>query len=191
MNDQAKWDARYRAICGQALREPDAFVLAGLERIGPGAGRRAVDLAGGRGRHVGALLERGWCVELIDVSPVGLAAARELWGRPEQLTTRALDLLAVEGCRRALEQIEPADLLLVVDFLERELWAALADLARPGGHVLAVTFTTDRPGERPPSRFCLQPGEISLGLPGLETLALFESAGRAGLLGRRLPGHRG
>jgi len=60
-----RWDARYRA--GAGAREPDPFLAAAAAwRTEPG---RALDLAGGAGRHALALARAGWRVTLADGSP--------------------------------------------------------------------------------------------------------------------------
>lgn len=176
-NDRERWDERHGR--GGPLPPPDPFVLEALDLLGPGDGRRALDLAGGRGRHARELLERGWAVELVDVSPVALDRAREELG--PALVRTELDLSGEAGAQRALG-LGPADLVLVVDFLERPLLRLAHRLLVPGGSLLACTFTTEREGEHPSARFCLEPGElpglVANGVPRLQR----EGGGRAGVL---------
>ena len=73
---RAKWDARYGAGSHPA-REPVPLLAEVWDHAPPG---RALDLACGRGRHAIALARRGYAVDAIDVSPVGLASARERAG---------------------------------------------------------------------------------------------------------------
>lgn len=182
--DRERWDSKYAARGAEVapVTPVDAFLAAALEQLGPGAQRTALDLAAGTGRHALELARRDWRVTAWDVSPVGLAL----------LTRRAADAgLDVET--RAVDLVDPErpppdesfDLVVIVNFLERPLLARVADLVRPGGHLLFVTFTVDRPGAKPPLQFCLERGELARGLPGFETLLTDEHDGRAGLLGRR------
>jgi len=182
--DRARWDEKYRGSLGRESRPPDPFVVACLDELdGPGlaGARRALDLAAGAGRHALELARRGYRVAAWDVSPVGLELLRRAAsGSGFALETRAVDLLDPE-----LELAPDYDLVCVVDFLDRPFWNRISGLVRPGGHVIARTFTRDWPGPKPPAPYRLAPGELGAGLPGLETLRTEEAAGRAGLLARR------
>lgn len=161
---------------------PDPFVLAALEGLGPGAGRRALDLAAGSGRHALELARLGWQTCAWDVSGVGLGLLLErATALGARVQTRRVDVLGMSA------PSEPFDLLLCTDFLDRALWQSLAGWVCPGGHVLVATFCLDWPGAKPPERFRLRPGELGQGLPALKTLRSEERAGRAGLLGLRTP----
>ena len=179
MDDRQRWDERYAGRRGRERRAPDPFVVECLEGLGAGAGRRAVDLAAGTGRHALELARRAWRTAAWDVSPVGLGLLADR-AREAGLTveTRAVDLLATA----------PAggfDLAVVVNFYQERLWHDLAAYLAPGGWVVAVACTLDWPGEKPPPRFRLHPGQLRGGLPGLETLRHREEGGRAGLFARR------
>lgn len=179
MGDAARWDAKHGAAEG-GPQTADPFVVRALEQLGPGTGRRALDLAAGRGRHALELAARGWSVEAWDLSPVALdgiaAAARE---RELAVETREFDL---EG---PLPAGERADLVLVVNYLDRGLLERTRQLLAEGGHLLFTTFTTERTGEHPSARFCLDPGELAAGIAGFETRHHEEGGGRAGILARR------
>jgi len=73
---RAKWDAKYGAGSHPAS-EPVPLLAEALLHARPG---RALDLACGRGRHAIELARRGYAVDAIDISPVGLASARERAG---------------------------------------------------------------------------------------------------------------
>lgn len=181
MDDRERWDAKHGAAGTPGDEACEPFVLAALDRLGPGAGRRALDLAAGTGRVALELARRGWSVEAWDVSPVGLARlAVRAKEAGLQVATRALDLVASPP-----PEVAPFELVTVVRFLHRPLFAELARLVAPGGHALVHTFTTDRPGARPPAAYCLEPGELARGLPGLVTLRTAEERGQASLLARR------
>src|SRR3954469_19630727 len=70
--DRDRWNAKYTAAA--APREPSAELLA-LEKYLPRTGR-AIDIAGGGGRHGLWLAQRGLDVTIADISAVGLAIAQ-------------------------------------------------------------------------------------------------------------------
>ncbi len=117
-------------------------------------------MAGGTGRHAHWLNERGWEVTLVDVSDTALERAGD----------------AVRCIRRDLEADGlPGgswDLILVVDFLWRPLFAQFVD-ALPAGGWLVVEHPTRRNLERnphPSAHFLLGDGELPDLVPELEIL---------------------
>ena len=180
ITDRERWDAKYASDPEWAeQREPDAFVLRALDALEPRG--RAVDLAGGNGRHALELARRGYEVELWDVSPKGLELAR---GAAERaglaITTRCVDLLL----ERPLRTPRPFDLAVVCNFRDRELVLELPRLPRTGGHLVYAPYTTDWPGEKPPMEYRLAPGELARVFEGFATLLHEEREGRAGILAR-------
>jgi SAM-dependent methyltransferase len=75
--DRARWEEKYQAGV-HPEREPDS-VLGRALAFAPRRGR-ALDVACGRGRHAIALARRGYEVDAVDLSPLGLACARERAG---------------------------------------------------------------------------------------------------------------
>lgn len=151
--DAARWDARYGD--GDAPRAPATTVVDHAADLAPG---RALDVAGGAGRHARWLAGRGWDVTLVDVSPVGVALARQ---RAQEagvaITTVVRDLAA------GPLPSGPFDLVVVVAFLDRAVLEQVPRVLAPGGRLLFVHPTVanlDR-HDRPPRRFLLDPGEIS------------------------------
>ena len=132
-------------------------------------------------RHALELARRGWEAEAWDVSDEALtrvtASARE---EALAVSVRRVDLDAP----LPREELGVWDLALVVNFLDRSLFERASQLLRPGGVLLIATFTTDREGEHPSARWCLEPRELSADRPGFETLESREAGGRAGWLGR-------
>jgi SAM-dependent methyltransferase len=157
--DRAKWDARWAARAGPGL---PSQVLLELADLLPRAGR-ALDLAGGAGRHAVWLARRGLEVTLIDISARALALARAAEPRLQVL---ALDL------DTDTPPAGPWELVLVFHFLDRRLYAGLPGLLAPGG-VLVVVHPTRVNLERHPSPgapYLLEPGELPSLLPGLQIL---------------------
>ena len=153
--DRTTWDERW-SDPERGAREP-SLLITGLADLLPTRGR-ALDLAGGAGRHAVWFARRGLEVTCADVSPVGLERARAAAAvAGVTITTQVLDVddLIAGG------KLESFDLIVIFHFLERRLFPRLRDLLAPGGLVLFVQPTTTNLERHahPSARFCLQPGE--------------------------------
>ncbi len=167
IHDREKWDARYRER--EAASAPSSF-LTGLDALLPRCGR-ALDVAGGSGRHALWLARRGLTVTLADVSDVALEqashAAREE-GLP--LTTYQVDLEVAplpDG---------PWDLIVCTYFLHRPLFAAFPRALAPGGW-LAFAHATRKNLERHPrpgAAYLLDERDLDTLAPGLRIVQLAE-----------------
>lgn len=162
--DRIRWDARHLKQAGR-LQGPSPFV-ASLDGLLPRQGR-ALDVAGGTGRHALWLARRGLDVTLADISGVALEIAA---GRADReglpLRTVTIDLKAEptpDG---------PWDLIVCVDFLWRPLLAELPMALPPGGLLLVAhpTRSNQRRHERPGPRHLLDDGELPGLVRGLEVL---------------------
>ncbi|HXZ29239.1 MAG TPA: methyltransferase domain-containing protein [Terriglobales bacterium] len=169
------WDQRYREGAHK-WRQPDPFLPTAYRKfIAPGRPRpgRALDVAGGVGRHALWLARRGWQVTIADLSRVGLAEARRRARHAGvKLTLRRRDL------RRGKLPRGRYDLVLVFFFLERKLFPALARALNPGGILLYKTYTRPQRnlgmgGPRDPS-FLLRKNELRRAFPGLKVLSYRE-----------------
>jgi SAM-dependent methyltransferase len=180
--ERQKWNQRYRQH-PSAAQAPHPFVV-GLAESLPREGR-ALDVAGGRGRHALWLLGRGLEVTLLDIAEEGLRLARqaaEQGGVAGRLVTQALDL------DEAPLPSGPFDLVLNVDFLCRPVYRELGSRVAPGG-LLVVVHPTRRNLERhgsPGERFLLDEGELPalIGGPGLEVVRAEEGWSSPGPGGR-------
>jgi tellurite methyltransferase len=165
--DRDRWNARYRDE--PPPEEPSAFVV-GLATLLPARGR-ALDVAGGAGRHALWLAARGLEVTLADVSDVALALAAERARRAGvPLTTVHADLEA--GPLPA----GPWDVVLCAYFLHRPLLAVLPAALAPGG-LLAVAHATRTNllrHPRPGPLHVLEDGELPSLVAGLEVLSYEE-----------------
>ncbi len=95
---------------------------AGLTKPG-----RALDLACGRGRNAVFLLQRGWSVVGVDIAPPAI----------EGIETLALDLE-----RNPLPFGDAAfDMVCVIHFLHRPLFAEARRVTRPGGVIVSASHT--------------------------------------------------
>lgn len=152
-DDAARWDTRYAA--GDLPNAPAASFVELVDGLSPG---RALDVAGGAGRHALWLAGRGWDVTLVDASPVAVDLARQ---RARQA---GVDLTAeVRDLDTAPLPAGPFDLVVVVAFLDHQVLAQVPRVLAPGGRCLFVhpTVANLERHDRPPRRFLLEPGEIT------------------------------
>jgi tellurite methyltransferase len=168
--DRRKWDAKHgeRGVPG----EPSSSVVA-LEGFLPRTGR-ALDVAGGAGRHALWLARRGLDVTLVDVSPVALDIARAHAGGL-RLTTQLFDADNLDDNDSVDGEPLPSgpwDLIFCSYFLDRRVYRTFAALLAPGG-TLVVDHPTIANLERHPSpaaAHLLDPGELPGFAAGLEIL---------------------
>jgi SAM-dependent methyltransferase len=168
MSARERWNQRYRD--GAGLAEPSAFLEEAAGFL-PESGR-ALDLAGGAGRHALWLARRGLDVTLVDVAEVGLEKAA---ARAEALG------LTITTERRDVESdgapAGPWDVVLSFHYLWRPLFAELPQLLAPGGVVVYCqpTVSNLEKNPRPSARFLLEDGELATLVPAeLEVLTLEE-----------------
>ncbi len=168
--DTRRWDARHGAASSVGALPPDA--LRGREALLPPGGA-ALDVACGRGAVALWLAERGFTVDAVDVSGVGLAA-----------------LAGAAGVRAVLHDLDrglppscpgPYDVVVCQRFRDPALYPALAQRLAPGG-LLVVTVLSEVGDE--PGQFRAGPGELLAAFGGLEVLAHTERDGEASLVAR-------
>jgi tellurite methyltransferase len=152
--DRKKWDAKY-AGAENAPREASA-VLVGLADYLPMEGS-ALDIAGGAGRHAIWLAKRGLNVTLADISPVGLALAKQ---------RAAEEGVSLETLEIDLEQATvlggPYDLIVSVCYLCRHLFPQFPVLLRPGGALVVIQPTKANlaRNDKPPAAYLLDDREL-------------------------------
>ena len=152
--DRQKWNAKY-ARGDHGSTKPSALITA-LDELLPKSGR-ALDVAGGAGRHSLWLAQRGMTVTLADISTVGLELAQQ----------------RAEAARLAIHTVEidleeqpfpsgPWELILSTHFLHRPLFAEFASHLRPQGLLVVVqpTRTNLQRHEKPPAAFLLEDQEL-------------------------------
>jgi SAM-dependent methyltransferase len=161
------WNARYREE--GAPETPSPFVV-GLAPLLPDHGR-ALDVAGGAGRHALWLARHGLDVTLADLSEVALALAADRARRAGlPLVTLQVDLEA------APLPAGPWDVVLCAYFLHRPLLAALPAALAPGG-LLAIAHATRsnlKAHPRPGPDHVLEDGELPGLVRGLDVLTYEE-----------------
>ncbi len=169
MTDRERWDARHAVAGPGAPMPPDA--LRGREHLLPVAGR-ALDVACGRGQVAAWLAGRGFAVDAVDVSPVGLTAGAALAPGVRWIAHDLTAGLPVEG---------PYAVVVCQRYRDPALYPALAAALAPGG-LLVLTVLSEVGDTGGPFRAA--PGELPAAFPGLEHLAVDEGDGQASLVAR-------
>jgi SAM-dependent methyltransferase len=163
------WDERY-SRGEQANDEPHPLIVTFVPKLAPG---QALDVACGAGRHSVWLAQHGWQVTAVDNSRVGI----------EILRRRSREIgVSINACIADLERhefpIEPGsyDLILICNYLQRDLFPSIKAATRVGGIVIAViAMVDDDPNIKPmnPS-FLLSPGELRATFEGWTLIHDFE-----------------
>jgi len=162
--DRNKWNAKY-AAGEMASREPSAVLLS-LERYLPQRGR-AIDVAGGTGRHGIWLAQHGLDVTIADISRNGLQIAQQ---RAAEAGV-AIHPLEVDLQEQPFPE-GPWDLIVSVCYLWRQLFEVYPSALAPGG-TLVVIQPTKKNLERhakPPADYLLDEGELQRLVSGLEMI---------------------
>ncbi len=168
--DREKWNAMWRERAGDLA--PPARFLVDHQHLVPREGR-ALDIAGGGGRHAIWLARRGLDVTVVDVSDLGLERAEHRAAEAHvTLRLRRLDL--------DVDELPPGpfDAILCVDFLDRAHRDRYVEPLVAGG-VLAIaqpTISNLERHSRPSARFLVEAGELEAWARGvgLEVLVALE-----------------
>ena len=182
--EREKWNRRYRAAGPEAFgTEPTSWLTENLSSLPPPTGARALDVACGTGRNTLYLARLGYAVDAVDVSDVAVRwLAQKVDREGVDVEVRRVDLRAEPGLAPGRYQVA-----LNFHYLERRLFAPLAESLTPGGVLLFQTFTRADAaisGRSFPPELLLEEGELRDAFPTLETLAyredLVEDRGRDG-----------
>lgn len=180
-DERASWNQRYREHSHSSL-EPDPLLLSGYtEFIQPlfPSGGIALDVAGGIGRHAIWLAQRNWKVDLIDISAVGIARAKQ-----NAKNCRADIQFRVEDVKDFSLRRNHYDLILVFFYLERTIFPKLLPSLRPGGLLFYKTYTREQRkfggGPRHPM-YLLKPNELLRAFSKLQILFYQETIWERGI----------
>jgi SAM-dependent methyltransferase len=169
--DRARWEEKFRAGVHRE-RAPDPVLLRALAFAPPRG--RALDVACGRGRNAIALAHRCYRVDAVDLSPLGLASARERGG-----------MLGVRWIEADLDGWEPERdayaVIVCVDFTDDRVFRRLLRALVPGG---VLAYATNPRGTR---RHGPRPGDAARWFSSIETLHLRDNWRRVEFVGRRTP----
>lgn len=162
--DREKWSGIYRAR-GEEMAGPSSLIAALAAEL-PTSGR-ALDVAGGSGRHAIWLARRGLDVTIADISEAGLSlASRRAARHGVTIQTVCVDL---ETCDLPAG---PWDLILCVHYLDRSLFPEFRALLVDGGMlvVLHPTRSNLQRHDRPSARYLLEDGELPALIQGLNII---------------------
>jgi SAM-dependent methyltransferase len=124
--DRIKWNEKYRKA---PYPTEAASVVKKFYHLAPG--KKALDIAAGNGRNTVFLTQKGFSVDAVDISEVGLT---EFANRHPNITAICADLDQFE--------ITPVhyDLILNVKFLNRRLFPYIQKGLKPGGVIIFHTL---------------------------------------------------
>jgi SAM-dependent methyltransferase len=132
INDETKrhWDLKYEQGL-PSLTKPDPFFVSAYETLVEETSphpRKALDLAGGLGRHALWLAQRGWAVSVVDISEVALQKLQDT------SVTLQLDLKLHCGDVADYDlRPEQFDLIVLFYHLDKRLFAPIIRGLKPGG----------------------------------------------------------
>jgi SAM-dependent methyltransferase len=191
-----RWNERFGAAgtAAPGQDEPSEWLAENedLLRSVAGPGRRALDVAAGSGRNALYLAALGFAVDALDISDVAIdqlrTAARE---RDLPVDARITDL-EDDGLPSGTY-----DVVVTMNYLQRDLFGALAAAVAPGGLLVYETFGPahlDELGASTNPAFVLAPGELRAAFGELEVLRYEEGVaqrsgrpkGVASLVARRV-----
>jgi tellurite methyltransferase len=140
-DERTSWNQRYREHSHSALK-PDLFLVNSYEEfiqpLFPNGGL-ALDVAGGLGRHAIWLAQRNWKVDLVDISELGIAQAKQ-----HAKNCVANIQFLVEDVKNFSFPRNRYDLVLVFFYLERSILPKLLRSLRSGGLLLYKTYTREQ-----------------------------------------------
>ncbi len=163
MDARQKWDRIYSKSC---VEEPAAcWVLSEYAYLLPESGR-AVDVASGRGGNALLLAGAGLQTTAIDISSVGL---EQLQSNAQK---RSLDIrIRAESLSSSSLSEGQWDVIVVSNYLQRDLFAGLEVALRPGGLLYYETFVKNKTDESvgPGNpEFLLDDNELLNAIPNLK-----------------------
>lgn len=175
-----RWNARYRRRIPDF--EPARLLVEHAHLL---TGGRALDVACGTGGNALFLAARGYRVEAVDISEVGLALARGE-ARRRGLIRRVHFVQADAAHLPFTPQQVRYDCIVVFRFLLRPLIPTLRCFLKPGGLIFYSTFNVRRLESHPEfeREYLLELGELSTWFPGFEVITAYEQGEVSAFVGR-------
>lgn len=187
-DERERWNRKYSEDSSAALRPPDPFLeLAFAEFVRPlfPNGGRALDLAGGTGRHAIWLARQGWEVTLIDISETGIERARQNAG-PLASHIRFVvdDLTRFQASQTEVEA--RFDVVMAFFYLERSIFSEMVKAVRSGGFLVYKTYLKSQGRRLKNPAHLLEAGELLRMAEGLRILQYREVDGKAELVAEKV-----
>ncbi len=146
MSQEIRWNTRYRDAGDEYLfgTEPNRFLAHRAELLRNGC--TAVSVADGEGRNSVWLAEQGLDVTAVEISPVAVEKARRLAaGRKLDIRFLLADMLAPDWPPQAMHNGFDWVIGVFIQFVGAadrvRQFAAMKQLARPGGRILLQGYT--------------------------------------------------
>jgi tellurite methyltransferase len=155
-DDRQQWDSIYNTHAYVFGTEPAAFLKDHINRLPIG---RALDIAMGEGRNAVYLAKKGFIVDGVDISEVGLKKAR-LLARDNHVMINTIDA----DLNTYTIKPESYDVILNIDYLQRSLIPQIKRGLKHGGVVVLENYTVKQlentGGKAIPRNFLLEEGEL-------------------------------
>jgi len=151
--DKIKWDKKFQDKPDLLdARPPSKFVAEFYDKC---EGNQALDLASGGGRHALYLSTKGFLVDAVDISPVALK-------KLSQKVDKDLVTLIEADLDDFVPKLNHYDLIVMANFLNRELIARCYDALKDGGLFIIETYMEDDDNEKKDSNpeFLLREDEL-------------------------------
>ena len=133
--DKDRWDKKYSTEAYIFGKEPVPFLKQNVHLLPKG---KVLDIAIGEGRNGVYLATQGFEVVGLDISEKGLAKAHQL-AKQNGVTieTRVVDLENHQLEKNAY------DVILLMYYMQRDLWPQINDALKPGGMAIIETYNVD------------------------------------------------
>ncbi len=150
-----KWDRRFSTGGAYIIKEPSPLLVENISIFPAG---RALDIATGNGRNAVFLAERGFKVDAVDNSRVGLLLAKDLM---KEKNVRVNIIFA--DLEHYVIKPERYDLIVNFYYLNRVLFPDMTAGLKSGGYLVFESLTTDDAGfsEAKNPDYYLEPNELS------------------------------
>jgi 2-polyprenyl-3-methyl-5-hydroxy-6-metoxy-1,4-benzoquinol methylase len=133
--DKDRWDKKYSTEAYIFGKEPVPFLKQNVHLLPKG---KALDIAIGEGRNGVYLATQGFEVVGLDISEKGLAKANQLAKQNGvKIETRVVDLENHQLEKNAY------DVILLMYYMQRDLWPQINDALKPGGMAIIETYNVD------------------------------------------------
>ncbi len=161
--DKDRWDKKYDTEVFIFGKQAVPFLKQNIHLLPKG---RALDIAMGEGRNGVYLATQGFEVVGVDISEKGLAKARQL-AKQNGVTieTRVVDLENHQLEKNAY------DVILLMYYMQRDLWPQLKEALKPGGMAIIETYNVDHLKHMKFNpKWLLKSNELVTAFPGMKII---------------------